>query len=106
MASLQRKSCSVARPTQAWLRSKNSRSALSRRIFLKSSSATCLGWASLAGLQSMAGWLRAGEASARESALVRRIADPDIRAGVEAAVFKNLLPAATERAYPGHFTIN
>jgi hypothetical protein len=26
--------------------------------------------------------------------------------GVEAAVFKNLLPAATERVYTGHFTIN
>jgi hypothetical protein len=25
---------------------------------------------------------------------------------VEAAVFQNLLPAATERVYPGHFTIN
>jgi len=35
-----------------------------------------------------------------------RIADPEIRAGVEAGVFKNLLPAATERVYPGHFTIN
>ncbi len=25
---------------------------------------------------------------------------------MEAAVFKNLVPAATERVYPGHFTIN
>ena len=32
--------------------------------------------------------------------------DPEIRAGMEAAVLKNLIPAATERVYPGHFTIN
>lgn len=37
---------------------------------------------------------------------IQRIVDSEIRAGVEAAVFKNLLPAATERVYPGHFTIN
>ena len=33
------------------------------------------------------------------------IADAEIRAGVEAAVFKNLLPAATEQDYPGYFNI-
>ena len=32
--------------------------------------------------------------------------DPEIRAGLEAAVSKNLIPAATERVYPGQFTIN
>ena len=37
---------------------------------------------------------------------IHRITDPEIRAGIEAAVFKNLLPAATERVYPGHFCIN
>ena len=37
---------------------------------------------------------------------IPRITDPEIRAGVEAAVFKNLIPAATERVYPGHFTIS
>jgi hypothetical protein len=35
-----------------------------------------------------------------------KIKDPDIRAGVTAAIEKNLLPAAGERQYPGHFTIN
>jgi len=39
-----------------------------------------------------------------ETALIRRIADPDIRAGVEDAVVKNVLSAAIERQYPGHFT--
>ena len=54
----------------------------------------------------MPSWLRAANAPAGETDWIRRIADPEIRAGVEAAVFKNLTPAATERAYPGHFTIN
>jgi len=82
----------------------NSRS--SRRLFLMRSGATGLGLASLAGLQLGPAWLRAAEAPANESDWVHRIVDPEIRAGVEAAVFKNLIPAATERVYPGHFTIN
>jgi hypothetical protein len=36
---------------------------------------------------------------------VDKIKDPLIRAGVTAAIEKNLLPAATEKAYPGHFNI-
>src|SRR4051794_36772605 len=36
---------------------------------------------------------------------VSRIKDPLIRAGVTAAIEKNLLPAAAEKAYPGHFYI-
>jgi hypothetical protein len=82
----------------------NSRS--SRRLFLMRSGATGLGLASLAGLPLGPSWLRAAEAPANESDWVHRIIDPEIRAVVEAAVFKNLIPAATERVYPGHFTIN
>jgi hypothetical protein len=33
------------------------------------------------------------------------IGDPTIREGVRRAVFQTLLPAATEHAYPGHFTV-
>ena len=44
--------------------------------------------------------------SATDLDWIQRIADQEIRAGVEAAVFKNLLPAATERVYPGQFCIN
>ena len=44
--------------------------------------------------------------SATDLDWIHRIADPEIRTGVEAAVFRNLLPAATERVYPGHFCIN
>lgn len=38
-------------------------------------------------------------------ALARRIKDPAVRAGVEAAIERNLTPAATERYYPGYFNI-
>jgi hypothetical protein len=38
--------------------------------------------------------------------LARAVTDPVVRAGVEAAVFGNLLPAATERDYPGYFNIS
>ena len=84
----------------------NAQPRFSRRLFLKRSGATGLGLASFAGLQLAPSWLRAAEAPPNESDWIRRIADPEIRAGVEAAVFKNLIPAATERVYPGHFTIN
>jgi hypothetical protein len=56
-------------------------------------------------LQPTTSWLSAAEAPADEAA-VRRIADSEIRTGVEAAVFKNLIPAAAQRVYPGHFMIN
>jgi hypothetical protein len=36
---------------------------------------------------------------------VKRFKDSGIRAGVTAAIEKNLLPAAAEKQYPGHFTI-
>jgi len=41
-----------------------------------------------------------------ENDWIQKIADPEVRAGVKAAVTQNLLPAATERVYPGHFCIN
>jgi hypothetical protein len=75
------------------------RSCVSRRVFCKRCGTAGLGLAALrlAGLQ-------AAEA-ATPSAPVGRIADAEIRAGVEAAVAKNLVPAATEQAYPGFFNI-
>ena len=42
-----------------------------------------------------------GPALKSPAELAPTIADAEIRAGVEAAVFKNLLPAATEQDYPG-----
>ena len=38
--------------------------------------------------------------------VIKSIADAEIRAGIEAAVNKNMIPAATEIYYPGHFTIS
>jgi hypothetical protein len=81
-------------------------SSFSRRLFLKRLGTTGLGLASAAGLKLAPSWLGAADAPAHESDWIRRIADPEIRAGVEAAVFKNLIAAATQRVYPGHFTIN
>jgi len=37
---------------------------------------------------------------------IARITDPMVRAGMTSAVNLNLVPAATERVYPGHFCIN
>jgi hypothetical protein len=38
--------------------------------------------------------------------VIARIADPELRAGVTAAIEKNLLPAATQEVYPGFFNIS
>jgi hypothetical protein len=84
----------------------NMDASFSRRLFLKRSGATGLGWAAFVGLEAAPGCLRAAESAPKEADWLRRIVDPEIRAGMEAAVFKNLIPAATERAYPGDFTIN
>jgi len=81
-------------------------SRLSRRLFLKRAGVSGLGLASIAGLQVVSSSLRAALNVTHGSDWVRRIVDPEIQAGMESAVFKNLIPAATQRAYPGHFTIN
>ena len=79
---------------------------LSRRHFLTRCGSHGLGLASLAVATPVPTWVSASETPVRPTEWIRSIVDPEIRAGVEAAVFKNLLPAATERVYPGHFTIN
>ena len=38
--------------------------------------------------------------------MIAGIADPEIRAGMEAAVMKNMIPAAVETDYPGYFWIS
>ena len=48
---------------------------------------------------------RAGDRSVDLKKTLAGISDPEIRAGVEAAIFKNILPAAVETAYPGYFWI-
>jgi hypothetical protein len=69
---------------------------LSRRDLFRRSGVAVLGAATL------------GQASEGDnlSAQIAKISNPEIRAGVEAAVRKNMLPAATEKVYPGHFTIS
>jgi hypothetical protein len=85
---------------------------LSRRSFLLRAGATGVGLA-LAAREN----LLAGEPPATDSLptsneslqaatrLISKIADPEIRAGMESAVIKDLLPAAKEIYYPGHFTV-
>jgi hypothetical protein len=51
-------------------------------------------------------FLAQGSGQRSPEGLARTIPDPEIRAGVEAAVSGNLLPAATERDYPGYFNIS
>ena len=84
----------------------NTNARFSRRRFLQRSGAAGLGLASFAGLRLTSSLGQAADASSEAADWIHRIADPEIRAGMEAAVFKNLIPAATERVYPGHFTIN
>jgi len=75
----------------------------SRRVFFELSGTASIGLA--AGMTLLPDWLCARQSPPDESALIRRIADAEVRAGVEAAIAKNLVPAASERPYPGHFTI-
>lgn len=75
----------------------------SRRVFFERSGTAGIGLA--VGMTLLPDWLCAEQSPPDESALIRRIADAEVRAGVEAAIAQNLLPAASERPYPGHFTI-
>jgi hypothetical protein len=61
-----------------------------------------LGGVALAGV---AAGLRLQPAFAAEPARKVDVADPEIRDGLAAAIDKNLIPAASQRAYPGHFTV-
>ncbi len=78
----------------------------SRRVFLARSCGASLGVACAAGWNLLPRRSQAAEAPVTGSEVVRRVADPEIRGGVEAAIAKNLMPAAVERQYPGQFTIN
>ena len=81
-------------------------SPLSRRAFLARSGMVGLGLASAAGVGLLPKVLRAAEPPREEWEWVHKITDTEIRAGVEAAISKNIIPAASERAYPGHFWIS
>ncbi len=74
----------------------------SRRQFLVHSGIAAAGTLPIGGLLACP----SAEASPPDgAALLDTIADAEIRAGVEAAIVKNLIPAATEKQYPGHFLI-
>lgn len=74
---------------------------LSRRRLLKLSGAAAMAFALRAHAPG-----QEGPQIMDQAIQLPEIKDPDIRSGLDAAVNKNLLPAATERFYPGHFTIS
>jgi hypothetical protein len=81
-------------------------SRFSRRVFFKRSAITGIGVGAAAGVSLLPDWLGAAQSPPDELAWIRGIADAEIRAGVQAAVQKNLIPAATEQSYPGSFNIS
>ncbi len=78
---------------------------LSRRSFVIHTGAAGVGLA-LAARNLLAGAPPADQQPADPSRLIAGIADPAIRAGMEAAVLKNMIPAAVETDYPGYFWIS
>lgn len=78
----------------------------SRRYFLLRSGTAFIGLAAGARLGMLPESLRADESSAAGPDFLNGIIDPEVRAGLDAAINKNLIPAATEQAYPGHFNIS
>lgn len=77
----------------------------SRRVFFVRSGGAGIGLALAGGLGALPSWLQAAESAPDGLDVVRTIKDSQIRAGVQAAIEKSLIPAATEHAYPGHFLI-
>jgi hypothetical protein len=78
----------------------------SRRELLAWSGTAGIGLASFGGASMLSKCLHSAEPRDGKSGVIHGIADAEIRAGVESAVVKNLLAAATEVYYPGHFTIS
>ena len=71
-------------------------SRFSRRTFLTRSTAAGIGLAAAAGFEQLPHGACAAETQPDVKSLVRGIVDSEIRAGVEAAIVKNLLPAIRE----------
>jgi hypothetical protein len=81
-------------------------SSLSRRSFLVHTGAIGAGLAFAAGNNLCAVEPPAVQTPADPARMIAGIADPEIRAGMEAAVMKNMIPAAVETDYPGYFWIS
>ncbi len=77
----------------------------SRRDVLRSG-AVGLGYLTIAAAGARVVGAKVFPANADDRESTDWIADPEIRAGVRAAIRDNLLPAASEAWYPGHFTIS
>jgi hypothetical protein len=79
---------------------------LSRRSFLVRAGATGVGLVMAGRGNVFAGEAAANQPPADPSRMLAGIADPAIRAGMEAAILKNMVPAAVETDYPGYFWIS
>jgi len=80
--------------------------ALSRRSFLVHTGAVGVGLTLAGGANLLAEEPPAKKSPADPSRTISGIADPVIRAGMEAAIMKNMIPAAVETDYPGYFWIS
>jgi hypothetical protein len=81
-------------------------SGLSRRSFLASAGAIGVGLTLAGGTKLVAGDAADDKPPADPSRMIGGISDPVIRAGMEAAIVKNMIPAAVETDYPGYFWIS
>jgi hypothetical protein len=77
----------------------------SRRSFLMCTSAVGLGL-TLASKDLLAAEPPPNAKHADPARMIAGVADPTIRAGLEAAIVKNMIPAAVETDYPGYFWIS
>lgn len=65
-----------------------------------------IGLTTVLGTRSVGGRAQENDTLPESVAWIRDLPDVEIRRGLEAAIVQNLLPAATQRHYPGHFTIS
>ena len=79
---------------------------LSRRSFFVHTGAVSVGLALAAGNNLLAEEPPAIQSPPDPLRTIAGIDDPEIRAGMEAAVLKNMIPAAVETDYPGYFWIS
>ena len=81
-------------------------SELSRRSFFIRTGAVGVGLTFAGRSDLFAAEAPAVKSPADASRMIAGIADPDVRAGAEAAIMKSMIPAAIETDYPGYFAIS
>ena len=79
---------------------------LSRRELLTRSGAAGVGLALASGWSLLPDWVHAADSTPELPKAIQGIQDAEIRAGMQAAILKNMIPAAVETDYPGYFWIS